>query len=173
MAYSIKKGYQLANEGLQESNISSVEILIGQVVTVKNKKTTSDIIQIDYQTKSGKARGRYFPSMVEESPLGQVVLAINGEIPDIIEDLEEFLMNEKLIIEVKHNKSKSTERMFANVVNTYPLERYDEEEEEEYEEEYDLETDEDLEEGNPDDDLEIDDLSNEIDEGSMDWDYEE
>lgn len=173
MAYSIKKGYQLANEGIQESTISGVEILIDQVVTVKRKKKTSDIIQVDYKTKSGMVRGRYFPLLVEESPLGQVVLAINGEIPDDIDDVEEFLMNEKLIIEVKHNKSKSTERMFANAVNAYPLERYGEEEEEEYEDEYDLETDEDLEEGDLDEDLEIDDLSNEIDEDNMDWDYEE
>ena len=175
MAYSIKKGYQLANEGLQESTITGVEILYKQVITIKNKKKTSDIIQVDYKTKSGMVRGRYFPLLVEESPLGQVVRAINGEIPDDIDDVEEFLMNEKLIIEVKHNKSNTTGRLFANAVNAFPIERYEEEDkeyEEEYEEEYDLDTDEDLEEGEPEDDLDIE-LNDEIDLDNMDWDNEE
>ncbi|EWG12030.1 hypothetical protein ABE29_02950 [Cytobacillus firmus] len=163
MAYSMKKGYQLPNEGNHEATICGVEILEDEVITVKGKKKTSDIIQVDFQTENGKARGRYFPLLVEESPLGKVVMAINeGEIPEEIDNVEQFLMNQDLIIEVKHNKSKETGRIFANVVNAYPLEEYEEEE-------FDLDTDDDLEDGYPDDDIDID-FEDSYDEEEMDFD---
>ncbi|WP_433744940.1 hypothetical protein [Falsibacillus pallidus] len=161
MAYSMKKGYQIPDEGNQEAVICGVVILEDQLVTVKGQKKTSDIIQVEYQTDTGKAKGRYFPLMVEESPLGQVVSAVNGgEIPDEIDDVEAFLMNRELIIEVKHNKSKETGRLFANAANAYPLEEYEDEEDDE---EYDLDLDEDIEDEHSED-LDID-----FDEEELEW----
>ena len=145
MAYAISKGYKIANEGLQDSIISKVEVLLKEKVKIKGKEAFRDIIQVVFRTSSGNAQRRYYLYINNDSPLAKLIMAIHGEVPDNIVDIEDFLINEEVVIEVKHNISIQG-KTFANVVDTFPMDEEDEFNEdsneiEEEEEEIDIDLD--------------------------------
>ena len=98
-----------------------MEPLKDEKVYIKGKEELRDIIQINFKTLSGNVRGRYFPYINDDSPLGKLIIAIHGKVPDEIEDIAEYLINEEVVIEVKHNKSNNG-KTYANAGDSYPIE---------------------------------------------------
>ncbi|MCM3081928.1 hypothetical protein [Brevibacillus invocatus] len=168
MTFTLTKGYPLHPQGKHDAVIQKVWMEENCDVEVKGKKKQSDLVMIEYITELGKLTQRYFPVMEEDTDLGEVVKAINNdEIPDEINDPEDFFEGKTIGIVVKHNKSNTSGRTFANVAEVYNLNDDDDEEldqeevdlNESDEEDEDLDLDEEIDEPSDDDesDEELDD----------------
>lgn len=127
MTISIRRGYQIMQEGKQRVKISGLQELKDCEVAVDGKTVLTDIILTEFTNSQGKSAARCFPVMEEGTRLGRIVQAVNGgEIPDEIDDLEEFLVGRELTVMVTHNRSAKTGRLFANAEAVLPGE-YEEE----------------------------------------------
>ncbi|WP_183192771.1 hypothetical protein [Brevibacillus nitrificans] len=145
MTFALKKGYPVHPQGEFESVISGIWMEEDCEVEVKGKKKKSDLIMIEYKTEHGKLTQRYFPVMEEDTDLGKVVKTINNDkIPDEINDPEDFFEGKTIGIVVKHNKSSTSGRTFANVAEVYSMnddghEEMDQDEPDEDDDDLDLE----------------------------------
>ncbi|MCM3625117.1 hypothetical protein M4D70_23115 [Brevibacillus borstelensis] len=164
------KGYPHHPECTTGASISAMDYLEKFKVFVKGKERYEDVVEIEYKTKHGTLRRRYFPVMEEDTELGKVVKAINnGLIPERINNPVAFFVGKEIMIEVKHNKSKETGRTFANVVSVFPLEE-DVDSDEEYDDEYDDDDTDDYDDDSDDDNA--DDYDDDSDDDNTD-DYDD
>lgn len=153
MALRIKKGFNMPDEGQTIVTIEGELVRKNKMVT--NYKTgvkrLADILTIPFRFKEGALIYKdFFFVMDEGTDLGELVKAVNdGEIPDEVEDLEELLIGQQVGVEVAHNTSEKTKKVFANIVKVFSVEALEEVEEAETDtsdEDEDLELEEETEE---------------------------
>ncbi|WP_303859860.1 hypothetical protein [Alkalibaculum bacchi] len=110
MKITVNRGYKTIDEG--------VYVLTIKVLSQDN--SNRNYIKLTLEDDEGLlAFDRIFLELEEGTKLGELVKAVTGEIPAVIEDLTSVLIGAKVGVEIKVNYSEKSNRYYSNIVEYF------------------------------------------------------
>lgn len=109
-------------DGKYVATIECIKLEVDKLVNIKGVHRKRDVLEFTFKLAKGiRLKKNFFYDLSVGSPVIDLVEIINGEIPEYINDLEELIVEKKLIIEVKNNKVE--DKVYSNIVAFYPIDR--------------------------------------------------